>query len=457
MDLWIRKHKVFVLILLLFFIVKIYSIFIVHDIWWDSSVFLGMGKYIYSFSEVGLWESSRPLVWPLVLGFFWKIGLDAVFFGKLLMILFSSGILILTYLTAHEVFNKKVALVSSLFLALSSTFFLFNNILHTEIVSTFFALFGSYLFIKKHYNLSGLLLGIAFMTRFFQLLVFVALSLILFYLFMKKKIPYRILFYFSLFFLIPVIPYLILNYILYNNPLHPFILQSFMSQFTGWVFFQPFYFYFVNLVKENILVLFSVLALLFIFRKPEFKKMYIAIVFLFIFIPYNLVAHKEMRLLIPALPFLYILTSYGLFYFIGLFKRNKNIILSLLLLTFLILSVPNLRFDTYEDNLDPFYDYVKNTQIDDGLWISNPAFIAFSSEKAELIYFPLYNSEKIDQLGSDILDAEHILLNTCDIPCPPSDSSCEQKSEGFISLLKSKFNLVYSELDQCEYYIFQKD
>jgi len=223
MKLFIRKHKVFFFILLLFFIIKIYSIFIIHDIWWDSSVFLGMGKYIYSSGEVGLWESSRPIVWPLMLGFFWKIGLDAIFFGKLLVILFSSGVLILTYLIALDIFDKKVALISSLFLALSSTFFLFNNILHTEIPSTFFVLLGFYLFIKKQYNLSGLFLGIAFMTRFFQIFIFIALSLILFYLFVKKKVPYKVLFYFSLFFLTPIVPYLISNYISYNNPFHPFI------------------------------------------------------------------------------------------------------------------------------------------------------------------------------------------------------------------------------------------
>ena len=39
------------------------------DIWWDSAVYLGMGKHIYSLGEVGLWESSRPLIWPLILGF----------------------------------------------------------------------------------------------------------------------------------------------------------------------------------------------------------------------------------------------------------------------------------------------------------------------------------------------------------------------------------------------------
>lgn len=456
MNLLIRKHKLFLLIFLLFLITKIVSLFITHDIWWDSSVYLGMGKYIYSFGSVGLWESSRPLVWPLILGLFWKAGLDSIMFGKLLAVFFSLGILILTYIIAHELFNKKIAIVAALFLSLSSTFFLFNNIMHSEIPSAFFALLGFYFFIKKDYNFSGLFLGIAFMTRFFQIFAFIPLVLLLFYLIIKKKESINTILIFFIFFLIPVIPYLILNYFLYNNPIHPFLLQSWMSANTGWVFFQPYYFYFINLVKDNILVPFSILGILFILKEPDFKKRSIAVMFLFIFIPYNLVAHKEMRLLIPALPFLFILTSYGLFYFISLFKRNKNMLLALLLLVFLIFNVPNLKFDKYEDNLDLFYDYVDNNELS-GLWLSNPAFIAYSNDKADdLIYFPLYNSDKIDELILNMDDAGHILINTCDIPCPPSDASCAQKHKEFIDLLEESFTLQsFSEYGHCSHYIFK--
>ena len=451
----LKNHKIFLLIFLVFLIVKLVSLFIAADIWWDSAVYLGMGKYIYSFGNVGLWEDSRPLVWPLILGFFWKINLDAVFFGKLLVVLFSLGILLLTYLIALDIFNKKTAIISALFLAFSQTFFLFSNILHAEIPSTFLVLLGFYCFSRKKYGLSGLFLGISFMTRFFQIFAFIPLALILFYLFIKKKMPYSNLFYFSLFFLIPVIPYLILSYFSYNNPLYPFLLQSFMTKYTGWVFFQPFYFYFVNLVNENILVLFSIIALVFIFKKPALKTFSLSLLFLFLFVPYNLIAHKEMRLLIPALPFLYILASFGLLYFIDIFKKNKNWLLPLLLIGFLVLGIPKLKFDAYEDNLDLFYNYIENEKIEDGLWISNPAFIAYSNNKAELIYYPLYNSEKIDYLAANLNNAKHVLINTCDIPCPPYDISCKPKHSHFISLLKEEFDLKAEEKHgSCEYYIF---
>ena len=141
---------------------------------------------------------------------------------------------------------------------------------------------------------------------------------------------------------------------------------------------------------------------------------------------------------------------------ISFFNKNRNLLLSLLLIIFLIINVPKLRFNHYEDNLDVFYDYIGNEEISSELWISNPAFIAYSNVKADLIYYPLYNSKKIDILTDDIDNAEHILINTCDLlPCPVSDNTCSQKHDNFINLLENRFNMpYYNEFNQCGYYIF---
>jgi len=245
---------------------------------------------------------------------------------------------------------------------------------------------------------------------------------------------------------------------LYNNPVRPFILQSFMTKYTGWVFHQPFNFYFINLLRENILILFSILGIFLIIKKYKFEKLALIVIILIAFIPYNLVAHKEMRLLIPILPLLYILTSYGVMNFCSMFKKNKNLILAFLLIVFLFFNVPKLNFDNYDVNFKLFYDYINSNKIENGLWISNPAMIAHSNLKAsELIYFPLYNSEKIDYLIENIDNANHILINTCDIlPCPPYDDSCNEKSNDFISFIKNRFDLVSETIDgKCSHYIFK--
>ena len=45
------------------------AIFLVFykDVWWDSSVYIGMGKYIYSLGHSGLWEDYRMPLFPLIL------------------------------------------------------------------------------------------------------------------------------------------------------------------------------------------------------------------------------------------------------------------------------------------------------------------------------------------------------------------------------------------------------
>ncbi|MCH7516408.1 MAG: glycosyltransferase family 39 protein [Bacteroidetes bacterium] len=149
------KNNISIILIITLFIALYYSYIDFNaDLWWDSSVYIGMGKYIYSAGNSGLYEASRPLVWHLILGFFWKLGFDVILFGKISVLLFGIGTIILTYLIAHELFDKKIALLSSLLLIFSPTFFLFNSVMLAGIPSAFFFLLGFYLFIKKHYPLS---------------------------------------------------------------------------------------------------------------------------------------------------------------------------------------------------------------------------------------------------------------------------------------------------------------
>jgi len=454
-----KKNIGLVLIIILFLVLFFMNLNPSADLWWDSSVYIGMGKYIYSFGEIGLYEESRPLVWPLILGFFWKIGFDVVFFGKLTVLLFGIGVIILTYYIAINLFEEKIALLSSLLLAFSPTFFLFNSIMFSGIPSTFFLMLGLYLFIKGRYNLAGLLLGISFMTRFFQIIIIIPVYLFLVYLIYKKKLTTNKFLTSILFFMMPLIPYLFLNYILYNNPIHPFLLQAWMTKFTGWIYHQPFSFYFLNLVKENVLILFSILGLIFIFKDEKLNKLIVPFVLILTFIPFNLTQHKELRLLLPILPFLYILTGYGIIKFTNFFSKNKNIILILLILIGIVQVVPNLQLNDYDDNLDPFYSFIQNNGNIKNIWISNPSFIANTDAKAdELIYYPLYDTNKILKLQKNLEKANYVLIDTCDIvPCPPWEDSCDKEHDNFIELLNENFNVnYYGTSEDCKHYIFTK-
>ncbi|MBL7056227.1 glycosyltransferase family 39 protein, partial [Candidatus Woesearchaeota archaeon] len=293
---FIKKNYIFSILLLLFLF--IYFLAVQSDLWWDSAVYIGMGKYIYSAGESGLLEPARPVILPLFLGFFWKLGLDSAFYGKLLSILFSLGILILTYLITLKIFNKKIALLSAFFLSLFPVFFLFSNLSLTEIPSTFFLLASVLYLIKNNYKASGFLLGISLMTRFFQVFAVIAIFSFLFYNYKKNKLKKQFL-DFTVYFSVPVTLYLIVNYFLYSNPFYPFLQQVFLTLNTGTIYSQPIYFYFLGLFRGNFLVIFSVLGICYLLKKPSKNNILILTLFLFSFVPYLFIAHKEMRLLIP--------------------------------------------------------------------------------------------------------------------------------------------------------------
>ncbi len=463
-----REHSIIIIILLL--VLSLQSISFLReqpDLWWDAAVYVGMGKYIYSSGQVGLWEANRPVVWPLILGFFWKLGVDEIFWGKVTIILFGAASVLLTYLIACTIFNKKTAILAALFLAFSPIFFLYTGVLQTEIPSTFFLLLGIYLFLKEKYILSGFVLGGAILTRFFQIFLMIPLGFYLLFIIIKKikkKESIIALFLGLCFFLLPIILFLLANYFMYGDPFSPFFLQAFMTRYTGWIFYQQWTFYFIELLKENIFTLAAIFGIFFILKQNIMERTYnkktlIAEIFLLGFIPFLTAPHKEIRLLIPLLPFLYIITSFGLLKLAGYFHSSKMLTLLGIGILWVLFTYPSLHFNTYEDHLDKFYDAIQKTTENDGIWISNPSFVSPVDKKAdELIYYPLYNTEKIKQLKERRETAHLILLNTCDLlPCPPADSLCAEEHKSFMLLLEEEFETLFKEQEgNCTYFSFRK-
>ncbi|MBW2979836.1 glycosyltransferase family 39 protein [Candidatus Woesearchaeota archaeon] len=450
------SSKFIFLIIILFVAVK--SFFLSPNIWWDSAVYVGIGKYMLSLGKVGLWESSRPLVWPFILGLGWKLGLNAVIFSKILSVLFVIGSLYLTYLIGEDVFNEKIALIATLFLAFSPTLFFNSDIGLSGIPATFFGLLAVYCFLKKKLFFVGLFLGLAFMTRFLHLIIALGVVFILVFYYKRIKPDRRGLMVFAGGFLIPVMPYLILNLYLYHNVFYPFILQSTLTKYTGWMWWEPISFYFLNLLKENFLVVFGVIGMILIFRKTNYKKSLILALFLLFFVFYNLMVHKEMRFAVTFLPYLYLIASFGLVHSFDSIK-NRRLVLTVTILLLCLWAYQG--FSQYGgeekiDYYDTFWEY--SDKADGKLWVTSPIFIVNSDVRAsELIYYPMSDAERFKKLTNNLDDAEHLLINTCDIPCVPHDPDCEAEKQGFIGAVKDKFKKVYSDkfLD-CELYIFEK-
>lgn len=451
-----RKEYLFLhLILSLFFLANLALLLFGNNVWWDAAVYIGMGKYIFSLGSSGLWESSRPVVWPLILGFIWKLNLNIVLFGKLISLLFSLGILTLSYFIAKEIFSRKTANLSVFLLALTPTFFFFSKTMLSEIISTFFVLLAVYLFIKKNYLLSGLFFGMAFMARFVQMIPFLTV-IILFSICNKNDKKFiKHLFNIIAGFLIPVAPYLLLNYLLYGSPLLPFFEQVFLTKNTGWMWLEPWWFYLQELFRENFLYIFAFFGIYYAFRdKADHKKSIIFFLFSIPLLFFILIPHKEMRFLIAVMPFMYMIASYGILRF---FESNKKLkALSYLLIILLAVNSPILIYSNEKMEMEKkgslvFQDYIKNENIGN-IWISNPAYAVYSDKKIDtLIYYPAFNKEKIEFLNSNLQNADTILLDTCDIPCHPNELECPAEKEKLINNIKSQFKTDYSrKYGNCE-------
>lgn len=444
-------NKVY-LIAIIFLIVKLITLSSYRTVWWDASVYSGMGKYIYSLGDAGLWENSRPIVWPLILGFFWKLDFDHVIIGRITEIALGSLCIVLTYLIGRKIFDENTGMLAAFLLAISPTFFFFNGVMLTEIASTFFALLAIYSLIKGRYFLFGLFFGVAFMARFLQLFAFAGVTLALIYNRQNTESYKKIFFGFA----VAVLPYLAFNQILYGNIFFPFIKQVFLTANSGWLNHHPVSYYFIELFKENFLYLLFMAGIFLSFRKHGSRLIIFPLILALLF--FNLIRQKEMRLLIILMPYMYLLVSYASVYFAKSKKMLRNGIAFLVLVLVVLSAIKisaNLASESAKMNkYSKLQEILESTS--ENIWISSPIIASESSKKiSKLIYYPTFGQD-LEELFRESQNADYILIDTCDLGCRPNDAKCESSKKEMIAFLRYKFSEAYSKGGECRQFAFQR-
>ena len=456
----INRNKGIYATILLFFIIMLVMLYKYKIVWWDSAVYIGMGKYIFSHGKSGLWEESRPLLLPFLLGIGWKLDFDVVLFGRVLSIIFSILTIVTTYVIGTKLFSGRAGLIAALFTAFSFTFLFFSANVLTEVASTLFVLLAFYSFLNHKYFLIGLFSGIAVMTRFFQVFTLIGLFLTFFAYNYKKPNFTKKLFYSILGISLLILPYFLLNIYLYNDALLPFKVQAHLTKTTGWVHYKEFEFYFTGLFKENFILIF-LLALPFYFKKNHKLFALISITLTYILI-LSFVKHKEMRFMIAVLPFLYLLLAYCLEH---VYTKIRNKVLSkrffyvilafFVLLTFIKLN-DKLSYQQQDEELLYFQNFLKEN--DGKVWITNPLYALYYDRKIDgLLYF--YSSKNLIKfLEENKGNVDVVLYNSCDIECPPKklDYLCT-RSRGVLNDELSTLKAIYKrDTGSCKYRIFKK-
>ena len=159
------------------------------------------------------------------------------------------------------------------------------------------------------------------------------------------------------------------------------------------------------------------------------------------------------------MPFLFMLASHGLLesmrnlkdiripmqYFIVIFIVQATIVIAYMEKAELGKGNPYLDFHSY---------LIKDAG---ALWISNPAYVLHYEGKVHnLMYYPVFDSGKISSAFSSLQEADTILVNTCDLECPPFDLGCPMKKEELLSMIKGNFEIEYFKEGNCGQYIFAK-
>ncbi len=410
-----RHHLLLLLILTSFLLLSSAIAFQQRAIWWDSAVYVGIGKYYWSQGEFGLMEQARAPLLPLILGFYWKLGLDAVIFGAITALLFSLGTIYFTFRLGERISDTETGLLAAFLTAFSFTVLFFSRHMLTEIPSTFFLLLGIYFLLSKKPIMGGTMLALSFLMRFFQLLPIVIVA-VCFFLYWRKGLFWKVgnpMLRLIAGFALPLAPYLIFVSLAYGDALFPFTLQHYLSTHTGAIYSQPWWFYFFGLAKENFLLLSLVALPLALKRKKNLQV--IAFAALIPLLAYSLIAHKEMRLILPILPLIFLLAaSSTLYLFRRLGKQSASVSKTWLFALCGIFLAINLFFvvplvvqqgspGSYQELF--FQNYLQNLgHRDERVWVSSPLYSLYADVRIDgLAYYPFIIGEP-----------DLALINTCD-------------------------------------------
>jgi 4-amino-4-deoxy-L-arabinose transferase-like glycosyltransferase len=438
--------KPLIFILALAFLIRLVYLFYPGEILWDSAVYVGMGKFLWSFGQSGFWEHIRPPLLPIVLGLFWKIGLNPFITGKILSILVGIAIVYLTFLVGRQ-YSDNVAIAAATFMAFSPILFYLSFQTYTELPSILFVLLAVY-YIDRPF-IAGLMAGLAFLTKFPAGIVI--LCIIAFYSLSQKWKP--VLFSVLTFFL-TVLPLLLFNSFAFSNPFLPFVdAQKVILQVVGCnvLNYQPWYSYVIWLIKESLLYFLLPLGIFISYR----KKMWLPLIFFALPFLYLLPSHcRDYRYLAFALPFAALLVGFVLEKL-----KNKWLIVGVVLLFTLpsTLMYFNSVHVTSNQSALEYYNY----DFPDGdVWTSNPLHTIYSDKSFNLLYYPVYSAGSarlfIDHLNNNSVAA--VAVDNCagGLICPPDDAECTTQTELLLQKLDEKYDSpsYTSQSGRCWYKVF---
>jgi len=392
---WIKDNydKIFLVLLFLAFIIRIWIFFktMNQPIWWDAGDYLSAAKRWAGLNPnmLDIWYYRRGFFWPLFGTIFFKTGLGEIGI-RFFITLFSTGIVAVSYFLIKKMFNKKLALLTTLCLTFSWILLFFSGRPLTNIPSAFFLLLFLLLFWKgyvlkegdKFLYLSGIFYALAALTRMQNLMFLIPIFIFIFsrekFKFLKNKKLWITLGIF----LLVMTPQLIIHYQHFGNPVAdlmkyylgiggsqtgeigaeigqpsklfsyitnlPYMLDGNEKGYTTLFALSPIYILFVIGFFYFFIDLFLGFDKIFKDEKIQ-KRLFVLmwIVVIFILLGYITIA-VEQRYVMETLPFLFLIAVFPLLK-LGNFIKNKSklsnkFIFASIAIVLMLLLIPNFLF-----------------------------------------------------------------------------------------------------------------
>ena len=428
----------------------------------------------------------RPLGLPLIVGFFWKLGINPIAAGEAVAIAFSVLSIFFVYLIGKKVFGKTAGIVAAVFLAITPVFFLYSAYIMTEIPSAFFLLAAAYFLVDKKFIKAGIFSAIALLFRFPTGLGLAVFAGLIFIGVLEKKFKLSNLISYCAAYLLTTFPFLIFNYLFYRaytgNAWHaifrPFLLGAehqstplgFIPSALGNILY-----YFIALFRQSNFQLMALAGVFYFFFRKKYKDFGSRAIFLAaaVFMAYfTIIPNKQERYMLTFLPFVSLIAAYGVVeLFKSLAKSKKGIVkegmAGLLIFGIAITGMASFMVDCGYFIWRPvdqpaitseFYSYFANNPASGAVLTTDPVPAAYSD--ALFIPYYFYASSTIIKYNEweRGIPESAIIYTPSSFYCALDDSECNAKREQLFETIKNDNELVFHEKYRGqEYYIFMKN
>ncbi|MCC2630978.1 MAG: Alg9-like mannosyltransferase family [Candidatus Paceibacter sp.] len=448
-------------ILIISLLIRLITLLAPRAIWWDGAIYVDMGKYIFSHGTIGFWEGFRPVVWPAILGSFWKLGLDSYNWGIYLQIVAGLFAVYFVYKIA-EIVKSGSGPYAAVLISFSPIILAFTTVPITDIPSMAIALGAIYAFLSGAFITSGVLVACAFLFRFPQILIGLPLGIAaLQYVISEKK--WQPLLKLALGSFPVLIAYLLLNLKMYGNALKPIIDGSSVAAGSFGPYDHQTFFYIVAPIAENPFLILSLVFLFVFLRKP--KELLANTAALLTLISglllcgyFSFFPHKELRYAISFLPYLAIMAGFGIYYITRRFplRYAQPIIVGLLSVVLIVISTSLLQRSKpapIAPQRQAFFNYFKQTP-GAKILASSPQLAVDADIKLERVsgmWEDLYDHYRYSGVHFD-----YIAIDTCEMLC--RTNNCEANKEEFFQTLGKENTQVFSNMipdTSCRLFIYK--